>query len=440
MNWLERACFILALSVLMAGEFTAWGLVGDRLTAPDLHSCRYSDEIYDGDAALMGQRAPTHLRLMASRYVEILQAARGRDCTGTVSVAFDGHHFIQAGRGDDPGVAQLIPTIASLTGTSLKDTFDLTALAVVSLGIVVGYAGFWRLYPDRRVCWAGAAVFLCLGLVEARVADVYVFQISPLIAGVPWVLHFALARRPVPLNLSMAMLAFVCSWCSMVRTGTTLICLAFLIPLLIGRFRTRTALLSSLLVVLACVPALLFQRSLIARRDSVFATLGETATAVNSHVIWHTIYLGLGFVPNSLVPAYNDSVAFYKVQSVNPAAPYLSEEYELILKREVLSIAKHRPILLIENVVAKTGILVLMALVLLFPARRLLFARREVYWMDAAFLLAIAVSAMNVILVMPKPPYLLSFFCLTCLYSSTKLGEAVCIGQERSGPVGWRFD
>ena len=106
----------------------------------------------------------------------------GETVPGTATVAFNGHNYMQAGRGDDPGVAELIPIISSLTGTSLAETFDLTALAVVSLGIVIGYAGFWCLYPTRRVRSAGIAIFLSLGLVEATVADVYIFQVSPLIA------------------------------------------------------------------------------------------------------------------------------------------------------------------------------------------------------------------------------------------------------------------
>jgi len=424
----------LTLSILMIGGFTAWGSTGNRPTALDLHTCHYSDQVYDSDATLMRQKAPTHLRLMTSRYVQIVQAERGINCTDTATVAFDGHNYVQAGRGDDPGIAELIPTISSLLGTSLADTFDLTAFVVVFLGIVVGYAGFWRLCPDRQVRWGGAAIFLCLGLVEARVADVYIFQVSPLMAGIPWVVHFGLARRPSALNLSAVLLAFVCSWCSLVRTGTILICLAFLVTLLTSRYRVQRIFLPLLLLVLACVPSQLFDRYTIARRGTVLAGLGETATAVNSHVIWHSIYAGLGFVPNSQVPEYNDSVAFNKVWSVDPAAPYLSAQYELVLRRAVFSIAKHRPMLLIENLAAKTAVLGVMALILLFPARRLLFAEKEVLWMDAAFALAIGVSAMNAILVVPKPPYLLTFFCLTCLYSSIKLGRALSIHAANPRP------
>ena len=125
----------------------------------------------------------------------MVQAARGYHCSGTATVAFDGHHYIQAAMGDDLGISVLISIIASWTGLPLADTFDLTAFAVVSLGFLIGYAGFCRLFPDQKVRWVGAAVFLCLGLVEAKVADVYIFQISPLIAGIPWVLHFGLSSQ-----------------------------------------------------------------------------------------------------------------------------------------------------------------------------------------------------------------------------------------------------
>ena len=60
---------------------------------------------------------------MTSRYVEIVQAARGYNCSGTSAVAFNGHNYIQAGISDDPGIAELIPTISSLTRMSLADSF-----------------------------------------------------------------------------------------------------------------------------------------------------------------------------------------------------------------------------------------------------------------------------------------------------------------------------
>lgn len=411
--------FLPALLVIIAS--TAWCLTEKQPTMPDLHTCQYSNQLFDSDAALMRQKAPTRFRLMTSRYVEILQAARGYNCTGTATVAFDGHNYVQTGMSDDPGLEELIPVISSLTGMSLVDAFDVTTFAVIAIGILVGYAGFWRAYPSRRARWTGAAVFICLGLAEARVADVYIFQTSPLIAGIPWVLYFALKRKSFALYLSATLLAFFCSWCSLVRIGTTLICMAFLVTLLIGWCGIQKMFLPLLLIVIACIPCSLIERHLITRRDAILTSLGESAIAVNRHPIWHSIYIGLGFVPNSQVSEYNDTVGMDKVRSIDASAPYTSAKYELILRREVLKIAKHSPVVLIENLAAKAGIVILLALILLFPVRRLLFAESEVLWLDSAFALAIAVSAMNAILVMPKPAYLLTFLCLTFLYSSVKL-------------------
>lgn len=412
---------ILLPTLMIIVGTTAWCLTVGRPTAPDVPSCRYSNQVYESDASLIRQKVPTRFNLMASRYVEIVQASRGFYCTGTVAVAFNGHNYFQAGKTDDPGIAELIPTISSLMRMSLADTFDLTSLVVISSGLLIGYAGFWRLFPDKRARWAGAAVFLCLGLAEAKVADVYIFQTSPLIAGIPWGLHFALSRRFFPLYASAALLAFCCAWCSLVRIGTTPICMVFLVTLFIGRCRVPKMFLPLLLILLACVPSVLVERHLIARRDALLTSLGGTATTVNNHPIWHAIYTGLGFVPNSEVRAFNDSVALDKVRSIDPTAPYTSPKYEAILRREVLRMAKHKPMLLIENLAAKTGIVLLCALILLFPARRLLFAEREVLWLDAAFVFAMGLSAMNAILVVPRLPYLLTFLCLTLLYSSIKL-------------------
>jgi hypothetical protein len=435
----HRAGYIavqLALLVLMVIAASSASCLTSKLpTAADFPTCRYSEAIHDADASLLRQKAPTRFKLMPSRYMLIVQAARGYHCSGAVTVAFNGHNYLQAGMNDDAGIVELIPLLASSTGMSLADTFDLTEFMVISSGILIGYAGFWRLYPDRWARWVGVVVFLCLGLAEATVADVYIFQTSPLIAGTPWILHFALTSKTCALNVSAALLAFCCSWCSWVRSGTTLICLAFLITLFICRYRIQKIFLPLLLILLGCVAPVLFMRHLLARRDNLLATLGDTTTTTNSHLLWHTIYIGLGFVPNSVVPEYKDAVAVDRVRSIDPRVPFGSKEYEIILKHEVWNLAKRRPMLLLENLAAKVGVLMFSAWILLFPARRALFAERKVLWLDAAFVLATGMSAMNVVVAVPRPRYLLTFLCLTLLYSSVKVCRAHLLATGNKTPV-----
>jgi hypothetical protein len=410
---------LFVLLVIQGGM--AFCLNGNSPTQPGPGACPYSDQIYDSDASLMLREAPTHLELMTSRYVGMVQAARGYQCSGTVTVGFDGHQFFQAGRNEDAGMMELIPTVARLIGMSLARTYDLTILTVVSSAIVIGYAGFWCLYPDWRRRALGVVVFLCLGIAEARIADEYMFQVAPLIAGIPWLLYFGLTRRHLALTATAALLAFCCSWISLVRSGTIIICMTFLLTMFVARYRVQKPLLPLLLVILACIPSVLFERSMIARRDKALAKVGAAATAVNSHPFWHTLYIGLGFIPNSEVPEYRDGVAGEKVRSIDPTVPYASAKYQAILRRELWSIVRRRPMLVIRIFAAKAAIIMLMASILLLPAWRLIFAERAVLWLDAAFLLTIVMSAMNGMVAVPRTAYLLTFLCLAFLYTSIKV-------------------
>jgi hypothetical protein len=419
--WLFTVAKFTTLALLVIAGSVNWNAGDSPSTRLNLETCSYSNQVHEQGESLMLTPAPTHFRLMASRYVEIIQAARGLRCAGTATIAFDGHNYHQAGMTDDPGLAQLVPNISLFTGLSLADSFDLTVLVVVLLGILIGYAGFLRLCHDDHGFWAPTLVFLCLTFAEAKVADVYVFQISPLIAGIPWVLHFALEHRDISLKTTAVLLTFVCAWCATVRIGTALLSIVFLATLFATYYRSREMLLPLVLLALACAPSRLFQQHLITHRDAKLAALGRNETLLNNHPIWHAIYAGLGFIPNSEVPRFDDSIAMNKVRSIDPSATYTSPEYERILRRELLNIARQKPLLLIENLTAKVAVVLACASLLLFPARRLIFAEKKLFWMDAAFAAAIALSSMNAVLVVPKVPYLLTFFCLTLLFSSVKL-------------------
>ena len=222
---------------------------------------------------------------------------------------------------------------------------------------------------------------------------------------------------------------FCCSWCSMVRIGTSLCCLVFLVALLVallvamplmGRRSLYQALVSLSLVALACLPNYLFQHAIIAHRDATLASLGNPVTAENSHSAWHSIYIGLAFIPNNEVPEYSDHVAADKVRRIDPTAVFTSAPYEAILRQEVFNLARRRPLLVFGNVLAKSAIVILLAAILLLPARKTLLAYRQDLWIDIAFISGMMVSSLNAILVIPKRPYLLTFVCLTSLYSVVK--------------------
>ena len=383
------------------------------------------DKKYEGDAAIQLLReAPTHFRIMSSRYFAMVGAARGYQCAGTAAVGFNGYRYFQTASGDDPGIMEWVPTLSRLSGLSLAGAYDLTILLTIAVGLLIGYTAFWKLYPERQLRWIGVGVFLCLGFAEAKIADEYIFQISPLIAGIPWLLYFALAGRLNALTASATTLAFFCSWCSLVRAGTIPVCMTFLVAMFFLRRRVQKPFVPCLLLILACIPSVIFEQSITARRDAALARVGQSAKSQNSHLLWHTVYIGLGFIPNSEVSEYRDGVAADKVRSIDPTATYASTSYEAIIKQEVWNIAKRKPLLVTGILLAKAGIVISLALILFFPVRRLMFTEGPLLWFDAAIVLTMGMSSLNAIAAVPRSSYLLTFLCLGFLYSALKLCRA----------------
>jgi hypothetical protein len=410
--------------VLLASLLMPQALLCATNTDAASKACQFSETTFSGDAALMLRQSPTRFRLMASRYVSMIEAQRGYNCTGTATVSFDGHRYTQAGRSDDPGLMELIPAISRFTGLSLINSYDGLILALILSGFSLGYAGFLRLHLDRRARLIGSFVFLCIAIAEARVADEYVFQIAPLVAVIPWLLHLGSRQSKIALPVCASLLALVCSFCAIVRSGSAIICLTFLIALFLARYRIQRPFLPILLVLLSCLPSLFFTRSLIARRNASLHRIGGSALTVDSHPIWHTLYIGLGFIPNSEVPEYLDEVADKRVRSIDPTATYTSARYQAILKHELWDIFRRRPLLVFGIVAAKTGVVIVLALILLFPARHSILTDRSRLWIDIPFLLTIAMSGMNGIVAVPRASYLLTFFCLAFLYTTIKLLES----------------
>lgn len=415
--------FIHEITILSIFGFIVlgWSHVAMALPySPNIYTCKISDVIYKNDAQLMMHDPPTHIRLMPSRYVEVVQAARGYNCSKTLLVAYNGHYYYRAGIGDDIGITVIVPVISAITGMSLANAFDVFSIFVVTLSSLTGYIGFYYLYPKPFTRWIGIAAFSCLTIVQLIAGDVYLFQSSPLIAGIPWIIYFVTKYNWLWLCISVTLLSFICVWFSLIRINTNILGIGFIAVVLIGRYPFRKALLPLSLVALACIPPISIERYAFSRRNIFLSKSGDNVITEDHHAIWHSIYCGLGFVRNSEVPRFDDQIAIDKVRSIDPSAPYLSIKYEEILRNEVLWIALHKPSILIMNLVAKIGIIGLISLIFLLPVVKYLFQKKVTLWFDGAFALTIVLSAANGILVMPRAKYLLTYFCLIFLYTIMK--------------------
>jgi hypothetical protein len=141
------------------------------------------------------------------------------------------------------------------------------------------------------------------------------------------------------------------------------------------------------------------------------------------HPKWHSIYIGLGYLPNDLGIRYRDDIAISKVHELDPDSGYLTPRYEAALRGEVARIAREHPGFVARTVGAK-----LWAMgrhLLLFANIGLLAAawrprRRSI---EIGFWVALAFSALSGVLVMPYAKYVLGFIALAALYGVAGVGQ-----------------
>lgn len=244
--------------------------------------------------------------------------------------------FSERSIGDDPGHA-LILSIWSRLGDRVMSLTDIARLniALNTLGLVMLASLLFAL----RV-YVASIVLLALGPVE------YLgwMGLSPHwsfigVVSMAAILPIALVAREEGLLPGWSGLAFVAvgfaslALAALVREAIGI--MAFLVSLgAVGtvawrRLRARRSLLGPILVAASVVAAAAAAQWVVVARDAAFAM--EPAVHRPTHGLSHTLYIGLGFVPNRFGIRYEDEFAATAVKKIAPDALYCSPEYFRVL-------------------------------------------------------------------------------------------------------------
>jgi hypothetical protein len=148
-----------------------------------------------------------------------------------------------------------------------------------------------------------------------------------------------------------------------------------------------------------------------AYRDSVVDAAGTTLPA--RHPLWHSIYIGLGYLPNDLGLAWKDEVATAKVESLAPNVRFLSPKYEELLREEVVEIVRSRPGFVADTVASKLAetlrkLLTHMTVPLILAVLAAAFARRSLRRESLIALPAVAIGFVPPLLTMPWISYMMT--------------------------------
>ena len=303
---------------------------------------------------------------MPARYLDLQEALAGYRRTGVPLVAFAGIRYLPAGVGDDQGIYYFIPRLALLFGVSIRKSIDLFFGTILGISFLAGIVCFlitlntWRLRS-----WAVFALSVLLWF-SFRKGDVYVLQSASAVAIAPWFLRLL---RKNAAGLGTAAFLFgagiLIGFANLIRSQAATGVLIFIAILIVFdlkcAFRRKLALLAVLLVALS-IPGLYFN-SLRAQRDAYLRTVQPDYSApVAHHPFWDTVYIGFGFLKNPYVAGFFNEVSAEKVHSISPSTPFLSPEYDRIIREEALRIIREHPLFVVITILAKLRVIAFLLL------------------------------------------------------------------------------
>lgn len=168
--------------------------------------------------------------------------------------------------------------------------------------------------------------------------------------------------------VALVSLAFVAGWLSSMRANSGIpIVIAVAIVLLITRSSTRRTLAVLALLVVAYISITAFVFTAIrAHSDHRLSPVAKRDQPA-PHA-WHSLYIGLGYLPNSYGIHYNDNIAVARVQHDAPGTPYLSSHYVAVIRKAYFEVVGEHPLEVLWQYTAKAVVIAADAFPYLLPA------------------------------------------------------------------------
>lgn len=340
-------------------------------------------------------------------------------------------NYISVGISDDRGIFIYIPLISKyLNIKSPTDCLQLLQRFAVAIVMVCYPIIFYYIFNSVIV-----AIYVPIFVHEQFIifssyTDVYWVQQWIIILCLPII--WFLLKKPWN-NISIYIVIFltlVSSFANSIRSNSSLGIFVLLLLIVIikskRQFNVTKFAITILTMVLVYFSISTFTVNVIKEhRNKIIPELAKINDI--DHPFWHTMYLGLSFIPNKYGISYDDSIADKKVKSINPNAGFLTKEYDVILKKEYFSIIRNDPKFFIELNVAKAkkilslvNINTYFQLILLFIVLLVVFKAKENQQIKIYLLSLIPVGCISLIptfIAIPVQNYLLGFIgVINCMW------------------------
>ncbi len=358
------------------------------------------------------------IQMMPWRLENLQATIDGFLASGSLLATKVGDAYGRADVSDDPGLYLFAAPLGAWLGLDAAQTATLFFLGILALAVVAGSLGVWWAFGTPLSRGIGVVALGALAIVAAKVGDVYVVSTAVLMAFVPWLLAVVRERSMRALLVFAALAGLLGGGSNLIRshssTALAIVALAAFALATWAPTKMRALAAVVLLATMLIAPAGL---SLVHRqRDAFLATVEELPPiAASGHPLWHSVYIGLGYVPNDHGITYLDEVAFAFVQERAPGALSGSKESESILRAEVFRLATTDPAFVARGVGAK--LLAIAGYLLVFANIGLLalVVARPPWSELAPLLVGLSFSALPGIIAIPVPNYLTGFIAMSTL-------------------------
>lgn len=332
-----------------------------------------------------------------------------------------GHEHVFAPTTDDVGIYCIIPKIVHGCNIPLEKAIVLFFDSMLLISAAIGLLGIGALYKkgiSRLVACIGLAAAMLFGM---QVMDVYRAHVAVTIALVPWGLYF-MHKNTGSRYLFYAVAGFVIGFAHYIRAHAGTGVLLFLMVLAVTSSTWKKKIGLVITLALGISSGIFFFKTII-DDEKIYLHMKDS---FKGHHLWHSVYIGLGFLSNQYGITYDDSIAHKKVISITGQSVeqvYPSSISEDILKQEVCGFVQKHLFFCFQTVAAKIGIILMLFLLLVHIGLYAIYARFQEWKIHVAFGVLICFNALFGVLVIPDWAYLMSFVSCTLLYGAISVAQ-----------------
>lgn len=358
-------------------------------------------------------------KIMQTRQTGLSDALEGIDKSNVLGVSYGPNGYYASGYSDDQGLYYFAQMLHSSFGFNLIDIISFFHIFFIASGFIMNVVGLLLISKSRLSTLFGLLLVTMTALISLKIGDVYILFYF-ITSFILIFLHFARTNKNLVLILfGLGILISLSNWFrSHSGTGVLLFLMFYILFNSQFQFKRKAVLTAFFFLGLFSTKFLILQLN--QNRNDYLSQSIQTSVITEQHPIWHSLYIGLGYIHNPYVEKYRDEIAMAKVKSVNPNAKYLSHEYENVLKNEFFNILYKHPAFFLENLGAKFGVIFLYFIIFSNLGLYVWYRNLKMYKLaflkdNIPFIATLGFYSLFGFLVVPFLSYLLGFISMSAI-------------------------